>query len=649
MRNLAQTTRHFSGPLRIIALITVLVALAYAVDLTPWLRGGFGWRWEYLPAPLMRIGVLAVALMVYVGVGWWLLRRSSRAWSVLLWAFVGTVMLSLGAAYVREGDILYMLFSRTISIPASSEWWIGANIDWQSGQWQDWLSVMNHLGERTSNAATSPPGMPMIYGLTTGLLERWPDASDSLYRILLPTQCANFDLLRYSPAQWASAWVGILTPVAAAFGVFPLYSITRSIRPAADTRLPSLWWPLVPGLLGFLTSSSTLYPVLALIIFHLLMRGIQRQHGLLLLSAGVIYGVGLFFNFVFLPLTALYGFYTLIYYAFRGRSGAGWWWWTPLLVGLVFGLGAALPWLAFYLLTGQTFFAILSQALSTHLDLERPYLYWVWMHVWDWGLWTGLALALVWLWGLGRWLRGWLRARQGDAPLIALTLLLTVLAFTLSGTTRGESGRIWLVLSPFALIAAVEVAKPSRDHASGYGWITAAQAVCTLVLTVVIAAHNAPDITPTPQAPAPLSVQRPSDAVFSGSSSVLYRLTGWDAQSDADSIQLTLNWQALHRPDQPQWFSAILVSPEGEAYPPFEWQPGGLGDVPRYPTTCWTPSNIIGDQVEIPLPAGASPGGWYISLAAFGDDTLPEGRLQVISADGTADLQVGLGPVSVGQ
>ena len=32
--------------------VRLLVALAFAFDLSPWLRGGYGWRWQYLPAAL---------------------------------------------------------------------------------------------------------------------------------------------------------------------------------------------------------------------------------------------------------------------------------------------------------------------------------------------------------------------------------------------------------------------------------------------------------------------------------------------------------------------------------------------------------------------------------------------------------------------
>jgi hypothetical protein len=626
----------------VISGITLLIAVAYAVDLSPWLRGGYGWRWEYLAAPLGRVAIMAVVLAIYVIVGLWLLRRTSRVWPVLLWGFAGTVVLSLCAAYAREGDILYMLFSRTISLQASSEWWISANVDWNSGQWRDWLSVMHTLGAETSNAATSPPGMPMLYGITTGLFERWPDASQTLYRILLPTQCANFEMLQYSPAQWSSAWLGILTPFIAGLGVFPLYAISRRVTSDLTARLPVLWWALIPGLLGFLTSSSTAFPVLVLVIFYLLMRGLDSQlHWHWIVLAGLLYGIGLFFNFIFLPLAALFGFYTLLYYIFRGRQ-SGQPMWTPLLVGLLFGLGTIIPWLVFYVITGQSFFDILSQALGSHLALDRPYGYWLWMHVWDWMLWSGIGLALVWLWRLFHWLRH----RDTEPPIIALTLLLTVLAFTISGTTRGESGRIWLVLSPFILIAVVELRK-SASNAQGFGWFTAAQAVCTLVLTAVIAAHNAPDVMPTPPAPPAVTVQRPSDALFSDASGELYRLVGWDAQSDTDSIRLSLNWQALRTADQPQWFSAILVSPEGETYPIDAWQPGGLADASRYPTTCWSPGTVIGDQVDIPLPENTVSGDWYLSLAAFGDDHLPEGRLRVTQEDGKEDVQVGLGPIRV--
>ncbi|HRL12958.1 MAG TPA: hypothetical protein PKX07_13830, partial [Aggregatilineales bacterium] len=62
----------------IMSLLTLVVAAAFAVDLTPWLRGGFGWRWQYAPAFDARVLPLLIAAVVYVAGGGWLLGRRPR-------------------------------------------------------------------------------------------------------------------------------------------------------------------------------------------------------------------------------------------------------------------------------------------------------------------------------------------------------------------------------------------------------------------------------------------------------------------------------------------------------------------------------------------------------------------------------------------
>lgn len=66
-----------------------------------------------------------------------------------------------------------------------------------------------------------------------------------------------------------------------------------------------------------------------------------------------------------------------------------------------------------------------------------------------------------------------------------------------------------------------------------------------------------------------------------------------------------------------------------------------------YPVTCWMPGDTVHHRVTLPLPENAVSGAWYVSLSAFGDETLPEGRLRVRLPDGTTEGQVGLGPVDI--
>ncbi|MCU0497833.1 MAG: hypothetical protein MUF87_10815 [Anaerolineae bacterium] len=591
-------------------ILTGIAAIAFLFDLTPWIRGGFGWRWQYEPVALGRLLPLIGLTVIYLAIA----SRLRRMGAVILWSMIGSIGLAIAAAYSRDGDALYTLFTRTASIVASGEWWMAASIDWPSGQWRAWTDLMTRLGTITSNAATSPPGLPMMYALATALADALPILRDPLYRTLLPYQCHQQNLLIFSPAQWAAAWIGILTPVWGALVVVPIAVITRQLA-LHDRLTPVIAWAIVPGMMAFSASSSTFFPLIALISMALLITGLRGSRWALI-GAGLVYGIGLFANLIFLPLAALYGFYTLIdYWQVKRTSGGAWH--DPIRVGIWFGLGVIVPWGIFTLFTGLTFFDLLDTALSRHLELDRPYLYWVWMHVWDWAIWTGLALTLLSL-------------RDLRHNRLGLALWCTVLAFTLSGTTRGESGRIWLILTPFALIAAGYLPIDRR--------ILHLQAALSVILVAVLAVYPAPELTPPPNPPQ-IAVTQPIDAVFSGSNGDLFRLIGWDYQVNDSDLVLRLQWQGITRPDQVQYFGAVLVGPDGTTIPVEAWQPLA------YPTPCWANGAVIGVTHAIPMDRAAMQGDWYVSLAAFGDPHLPEGRLTVRFGDGRIDGQVGLGPI----
>jgi hypothetical protein len=324
--------------------------------------------------------------------------------------------------------------------------------------------------------------------------------------------------------------------------------------------------------------------------------------------------------------------------------------------------------------------------MDLHLDLPRPYLPWVWLHTWDWILWTGLAMMLLWWAGILRWLRG----RVGEPPTLAIALLLMIVTLAVSGTARGESGRVWLVYTPFAVVAAadglrrlltmprgavstrLEAQSPLKGAGATAGQvqpasagfqtslapgstgamerptlaITLAQTALMLVITVTLAVINAPDLFPRPATAAnagadtPLGADGlPAGAGFNGGD---FRLAAWDARVEGDNILLRLDWQGERPMFTPYWFSALLVSPDGTPLPQAEvWQPLET----RYPTSCWLPGETVSETVALPLPDGAA-GDWWVSLAAFRDAEGRE-RLPVTLPDGGADTQVGLGPVAV--
>jgi hypothetical protein len=639
--------RDIPRSILITAVLSLILALILAFDFIPFLRGGFGWQWPYELAALGRVLLLGLVTVVYVAGAWWLLKSEgvgaralhslrSRALPLQMWAFVGAIAISLAVIYLRSDDILRELFLRTASGVTTGPHMAAAEIDWGGGGWRDWPAVMHSFEGHSVHVQLSPPGLPMWYGFLNAILGTSPDVSDALQRPLMYYQCNNYTLLEYSSAEWASAWFGMLMPLWAALGVFPLYAVARKLVGDSAGFVVS-WWPLIPALVLFTGSWNTLYPFLTLLAFWLLLVGMGRgdligrpYKVIWLVLSGLTVGLLTFANFSIVPLLLFFGLYVLLRWwqveRLQGQS-----FWQPILTGVWFGLGLSLPWLIFYLLTGLTPFTLLQTAMNEHLTLDRPYLPWLWLHFWEWTLFTGVPLIVMWL----------LSASRKRENTLALALLLTMAILLLSGTARGETGRVWLFFSPLVLIV-VAAGVGARRALPLQTWLilTIPQAALLIVLTATLPVIGA-DMKPLPIPPGSINVSQPSSVNVADQ----FRLTGWGAEVKAGQVTLRLNWETLRQMTIPYWFSALVVGPDGAPVPgaTIDWQ--ALQTV--YPTTCWKPGEQVGDIITIPLPEDAPAGDYWISLAIFPDQADPEKRLAVTLPDGSQDRQIGLGPVKV--
>ena len=630
----------------ILCLFSLGVAALFLLDVVPFLRGGFGWQWPYQLASAGR-ALMAIGAIGLYGVGlWFLARRRARDRWWVAWSFLAAIGLAAAALAVRASaapehlptinDVTYELFTRTVSPMTTGVHALVARMDWTGDAWRDWPAIMERYNGQIAHVSLAPPGLPLLQWLINRALESIPGVSRAAQLALLPYQCQNYDLLAYQPSEWASALFGMLLPVWAALGVFPLYAAARRSAVPGAARLSAALFPLVPSLLAFSGTWNSIYPLVGALMLWALLRGLGGRRtdpwpftgaGWYALAGGLT-GLAILANFAFVPLILFSGWVVLLSWALveRRQPNADPWL-APIVRGGWYALGLSLPWVIYGAASGQTFFGLLATSLGMHLELDRPYLPWVWLHLWDWVLWTGLPLALVALAGL---IAGW--RRTDKRPVLALALALTIGILILSNFARGETGRVWMLFAPMLLIAAAD----GLIRLGGrWRWLLVAQAgwLLALLLTLV------PVGTALSLPPAPPAAQSPgqrSGAEFGG----LFRLDGWTATAGTDAIDLALTWTALAQSDRPYWFSALVVDgagqPVGEA---LDWQPFDT----RYPTTCWAPGTPLTDTVRLPLTPDAR-GPFWISLSAFGDDQGVE-RLPVILPDGTEDTQAGLGPV----
>lgn len=610
---------------RLAVVAGIVLAVIIGFDWVPFLRGGdlFRWLWAHQPVPSGAIVGMALALMLFAGVGWWLARSQRTRWCIA-WAMLGAAVLPIIVVGLRYEQPMVELLHRTLSPVTTGPHFAAARIDWSGTAWHHWTQVMHDMRETSIHVALSPPGLPLLHAGLNTLLNLAPGLSEALERALLPHQCHNFTVLSYDAPEVASALFGVLMPLWAALAVLPLYAVGRRLLRADVARWLVLFWPLVPAYLLFAPTWNTLYPMLALLCFWLLLRGLDAANGALWqVDAGLLCGLLTFMNFSLVPLAGLFGFYTLFYGLRQPDWRRGFQ--RAVYVGIWFGLGALLPWLIFMLLTGETPLAMLSTAFDAHLDLDRPYLPWLWMHGWEWVLLSSVPFAVLWL-------------AQARRDLLAGALLATLLVLLFSHTARGETGRVWLFFTPFLLLAGASALQQISDQQrlAAWGGLLLAQAALTLALVTTWDVISAPDIQAPPDPPIAQG-QQPQNALFGD----VFRLVGWSGVREGDELVLHLNWQAQRQMTTPYYFAVVPVAPTGQPTEAFVWQP----DATRYPTTCWPAGVTIGDTVRIPLPEAAPAGDWWLSLRAFADVQHPLATLPVHLPDGSTETQLGLGPV----
>jgi len=636
-------------------IVFALVGLALWADLWPALRGGeaLGWQWAIRP-PQPRLLILLGALALYLlGAG---LAQHRDSWA-LAWAVLGAGGLALALLAVWHDWPLVELFHRTISPTATGPLAVAAWADWSEPRYGVWSQAMPALHDFSRHVALSPPGLPWLMRATQEGLALWPNLSATLQTPLLDDQCASTVFLSYTPAERASAWLGILMPLGAGLAVLPLGAVARRWYGAAWARRLALAYPLIPALALFAGSWNTLYPLGALLALWAFLRGADaRLRPAWLAFSGLVYGLLCFANFSLVPLALLLGWLALLLTLWpspnplqtpspnplstRGRGfyppsplvgegpGMGGGIRAALLMGLWFGLGALLPWAAYSLATGDSPLALLAVAFDQHFDLAYDSPLWAAMHLWEWAVMGGLPIVALALLSL--------RPGPQAHPLalrLAWALLLSLLILILAHVARGETGRVWLFFTPLALLA---IRTHSLDGTRS-GWPLWLALACMLLGLSGWLTMSADDVQPRPAAPQlEAAAWQPINADFGP-----FRLLAWAGERRAEGLALRLLWQADERMSQPYWLAALPVAPDGGPGAPLVWQPAAT----RYPTTCWRLGESWSEEVVIPLPAAAPAGAWYLSLTAFAALDAPLDTLSVALPDGTTDRQGGLGPL----
>jgi hypothetical protein len=545
-------------------------------------------------------------------------------------------LLQLALVYADRPALSAELVDRTLSNQASGFFEPAAKIKDINGLLRDYPQEMPSFA--SEHAQTHPPGLIVANWLTIQGFARLPALSQQMARLIWPLRCIDVWLFERPPQVAAALGFWSLLPIlAASLTLIPAFGLARHLLDGRAVRLASVLAATLPSLLLFAPKSVQLYAPFTLILFWTFHSGLAGHSPWQILLAGLLLSLMTYLSFGNAALFLLLLLYAGIRYWLIDRRqldilGPSPTWTEFLKPMVVFALGMASIWLLVWIIFGTSPWAIAQVGLQRHYDLVtrlRRYDWWLAWNLVDLLMFAGWPLALGFLGSVALSVRLWRQKRIASVDVLALSLVILIVVLDVSGSARGETGRIWLFFLPLLAFPAARLwirALPGKWPAT---IIVALQLLMVLSLgfawrpvrAVIVVAER-----PTMPDTAP---QNDLNVVFSGAPITLSGYSLQPGQIGAgDTLRLILFWRATGSARRPYTVFNHLVDANGELVAQQDnWPVNG-----RWPPTCWSPAESIVDSYSITLP-GELPAGSYnlltglydastgarISLAAGGD------------------------------
>jgi methylthioxylose transferase len=446
----------------LVALLTILVAARLIPLGVPgeweWLRVRVYPFWDTLL--LAGAGVTAYAGFVALGLRGLAARRSrviESAWlSGLLLAAVGIqFVVPTGAASGYD----LSKWAAVNYLPGSAGYFQIARTQAARDPWQFLADYPRWIrNQDVFHIGTHPPGLIVAQCLLRGLFERSPALTGFLLGHMPAPVEAGFrefgnqvgDPLSRTDraALFATA---LLTLLACAGTVVPLYLLARAGLPAPIAWAAAALWPLAPAANLFQPVADTAYPLISTSALALAAWSVRFDEGaggraliglVLAAAAGAMMALGMAFTLAFLPV----GVIVAILICFQGSLR----WTRRGLLILATGAGFLVVVLGGWAATGANPFVIALWNLRHHADfyVDYPRTYRLWLLVNPVELLVAIGLPSAVLLFLG------FSAQRSSIPTPIWATLLALVVLNATGRNMGEVARLWMLFMPPLLVAA---------------------------------------------------------------------------------------------------------------------------------------------------------------------------------------------------
>jgi hypothetical protein len=280
---------------------------------------------------------------------------------------------------------------------------------------------------------------------------------------------------RSGPAPGTLALLALLLPAFSALAAWPLYLLARRLGLSPNAGLlAAAFWLVVPARSLFTPSLDQALPFF-LLMAAVLAAGPGRWRAF---AAGLFLFLCLFVSYGYLAPAALVGLLAVA--PVEGRAAQD----RAVLRAVLLGAGFLLPWIALAVFAGYDPWTAFREAMTQHRAIAvTPRSYSTWL-VWNpYDLVLLLGVPIVGLAAAALRPRGERKDRTAALRVLAWGWWALLALLLVSGTVRGEVGRIWLMLMPFAcLLAAAAAAERWSARSAWAGFFLLVQAALLLVL-----------------------------------------------------------------------------------------------------------------------------------------------------------------------
>ncbi len=593
---------------------SMILVIGVLTDAFSWLRGpqpdSAVWHWPYLlrpwtqwwPALLAGVGFLLI-------LGWWLRRRNSSGWetAVTLSLLAITIFfLQWGLVYAGNPQPSAELVNRTLAVQTNGYFWTAAHIDDLAATLRHYPDAMPQF--ESEHAQTHPPGLIIANRATISLMGRWPVLAQRIAQFVRPLRCIDLWLLDQETAVTAALGIWAYLPlIIAAIIVFPAYGLAHMLSKNSSGKL-AVTAGIIPSLILFAPLPDQLFSFLTLLVVIVFHRAWHKQKNGAFFLAGLLLSLNTFFSVGNAAILVLLGVYALLKLWIAPVK------WPRFLAWAGFFLaGLAIIWLAYWLGWGVPPWKIVQTGIEQHYNLvtsQRDYGIWLGYNLLDLALFTGIPAMTAFILALTA-VPNQIRQRTlTDKQQLALSTAVLILLLALSGSTRGEVGRIWLFFMPLLLISGSSYLEEwLPDWRQQWAW-AALQITGVFLLgfawqpmeaTIVVAQQ--PDLPPLPDKATPVDITFAETITLHS-----YTLT-----TQPDSLLLTLTWQTNQSVQRPYTVFNHLLNTNGELVAQQDnWPVNG-----QWPPTCWQPGSLIPDSYVLALPPDLPPGDYHLFTGLY--------------------------------